>query len=203
MIANVITLIRMPLLAIVAVLLYQPSGVWHLVAAGAIVVLILLDSVDGIVARSLGQTSVLGSVLDIAADRAVEQVMWIVYAHLGLLPVWVPLVVVVRGIFVDAIRAVAPARGLTPFELLHSRLGRFLVKSPWLRSPYGAVKALAFCLLAVQSGLEMMGAPNAHIVAIAAQIATWAAVALCLLRGLPVLVEGPRTLRELPERPTD
>jgi len=48
----------------------------------------------------------------------------------------------------------------------------------------------------------MMGAPNAHIVAIAAQIATWAAVALCLLRGLPVLVEGPRTLRELPERPT-
>lgn len=200
MVANVITLVRMPLLAIVVALLYQSSGVWHLVAAGLIVVLILLDSVDGIVARALGETSVLGSVLDIAADRAVEQVMWIVYAHLGLLPVWVPLVVVVRGVFVDAVRAVAPAQGLAPFDLLRSRLGRFLVKSPWLRSPYGVIKALAFCLLAVQSALEAMGASGVQVVTMAAQIATWIAVALCLLRGLPVLVEGPRAFRDSPDQ---
>ncbi len=196
--ANVITLLRLPLLALIVALLYQPSAGLRFVAGGLIVLLILMDTLDGVVARALHQESLIGSVLDIAADRAVELVLWVVFADLNRIPVLVPLVVVTRGVFVDALRSVAPARGMTPFGLMRSRLGRFLVKSPWLRTPYGVTKAAAFCLLALYHGLALSATPGsgAAVVGLAAQVATWSAFALCLVRGLPVLIEGTRTLIE-------
>jgi CDP-diacylglycerol---glycerol-3-phosphate 3-phosphatidyltransferase len=200
--ANVITLLRMPLLALVVWLLYQPTAGHRFVAAGLIVVLILLDTLDGVVARALHQESLIGSILDIAADRTVELVLWVVFADLDLIPIVVPLVVLARGVFVDAVRSVAPAQGLTPFGLMRSRFGRFLVKSPWLRTPYGLVKAVAFCLLALRHGLAVStgavattGMPQA--VGLAALVATWTALALCIVRGLPVLIEGTRVLRQM------
>lgn len=196
MAANTITLLRMPLLAFIVGLLYLPSATPRFVAAGLILLLILMDMLDGLVARAMHQASVLGSVLDIAADRTVELVLWVVFAHLNLISVVVPLIVLARGVFVDAIRAVAPSRGLAPFDLLRSQLGRFLVKSPWLRTPYGVVKAVAFFLLAVQHGYAATDAVSPGLV-VAALAATWLAVAFSLLRGLPVLIEGPGVLANL------
>jgi CDP-diacylglycerol---glycerol-3-phosphate 3-phosphatidyltransferase len=192
--ANLITLSRIPLLIVVVLFLYQPSPALRFTAAGLIVVMFLTDMVDGFIARRRNETSVLGSVLDIAADRAVELVLWIVFVALGRIPVAVPLIVVLRDVFVDALRSVAPARGLAPFELMRSRLGRFLVQSPWLRTPYAVAKAAAFCLLAVQYGLVALGSPAAGGVNVVAQTFTWLAVVFCVLRGLPVLIEGPAAL---------
>lgn len=199
--ANMITLFRIPLLALIVGLLYQPAAGVRFLAAGLIVVLILLDTVDGVVARALHQESLIGSVLDIAADRVVELVLWMVFADLNLISIVVPLVVLTRGVFVDALRSIAPARGLTPFGLMRSRLGKFLVKSPWLRTPYGVAKATAFCLLALKHGLAASAGPVAvssvaQAVGLAAQVATWSALVLCIVRGLPVLIEGTRTLRQ-------
>jgi len=117
MLANWITLSRIPLLGIVIALLYGASATAQLIAAPLILVLILMDTLDGVLARARGETSLLGSVLDIAADRAVEYALWMVFAHLRLIPVAIPLIVVIRGTFVDSVRSVAPARGLKPFEL--------------------------------------------------------------------------------------
>jgi CDP-diacylglycerol---glycerol-3-phosphate 3-phosphatidyltransferase len=192
--ANMITLSRIPLLILVVSFLYQPSPTLRFMAVGLIVLIYLTDMVDGLVARRRHESSLLGSVLDIAADRAVEVVLWIVFASLNRIPVAVPLIVVLRDVFVDALRSVAPARGLTPFELMRSDLGRFLVQSPWLRTPYALAKAAAFCLLSVQYGLSALGSPAAAALNSVAQSFTWIAVILCVLRGLPVLVEGPRAL---------
>jgi CDP-diacylglycerol--glycerol-3-phosphate 3-phosphatidyltransferase len=200
--ANVITLLRIPLLAVVVGLLYRPAAGVRFLSAGLIVVLILLDTVDGVVARALKQESLVGSVLDIAADRTVELVMWVAFADLDLIPVVVALVVIARGVFVDAVRSVAPARGLTPFGLMHSRIGRFLVKSPWLRTPYGVAKASVFCLLAVQHGFNAEPGTGGAGIATAAQVAVWVAVTLCLARGVPVLIEGPRALARAAGNPT-
>jgi phosphatidylglycerophosphate synthase len=196
MIANVITILRMPLLALIIILLYQPSATLRIVAAPLIVLLILMDTLDGIVARRRGEASLLGSVLDIAADRTVEFLLWVVFANLDLIPIVIPLVVLARGVFVDAIRAVAPSKGLTPFEMMRSSLGRFLVKSPWLRTPFGLAKAVAFFFLALAHGLRTAGSPAAGTVNLVAQVAAWVAFALCLLRGVPVLLEAPRALYE-------
>ncbi|HOV49647.1 MAG TPA: CDP-alcohol phosphatidyltransferase family protein [Anaerolineae bacterium] len=194
MLANWITIARIPLLGIIIALLYSASATAQLIAAPLILVLILMDTLDGALARARGETSLLGSVLDIAADRAVEYALWVVFAHLRLISVAIPLIVVIRGTFVDSVRSVAPARGLKPFELMRSKVGRFLVGSPWLRAPFGVVKAVAFILLALAHGLDTLGHGAAGGVALAAQSASWIAVAFCLARGLPVLIEAPRVL---------
>lgn len=200
--ANAITLIRMPLLIAIVVLLHHPNPSIRLILAPVIAVLIGMDSLDGFIARKRGQTSVLGSVLDIAADRTVEFVLWVVFADLNLISLAVPIIVIMRGIFVDAIRSVAPAQGLAPFELMRSDLGRFLVKSPWLRTPYAVVKAMAFILLTMQSAASVVPPvlnPGGNGLYLAAQIATWLSVLFCLVRGIPVLIEGSTVLAEQDE----
>ena len=198
MLPNLITLLRIPLLAIIIRMLYSSAAGMRFVAAGLIVVLIFMDTLDGMVARATKQTSLLGSILDIAADRAVELVLWVVAADLDLIPVIVPLIVITRGVFVDALRAVAPAYGMAPFDLVRSRLGKLLVGSPWLRAPYGLVKAIAFFLLALGYAFAAQSTATArqaaNSIAAIAQIATWLAVALCLVRGIPVFIEAPRQL---------
>jgi phosphatidylglycerophosphate synthase len=80
--ANIITVARFPLLVLIVILLTIPSAGARTVAVPLVLVLILLDTVDGIVARARKEESLLGSVLDIMADRSVEMVLWVVYAHL-------------------------------------------------------------------------------------------------------------------------
>lgn len=192
--ANLITLSRIPLMIIVVLLLYMPSSLSRFVAAGFIVLMYLTDMVDGLVARRRHESSLLGSVLDIAADRAVELVLWIAFAALGRVLVAVPLIVATRDVFVDALRSVAPSKGLAPFELMQSRLGRFLVQSPFLRTPYALAKAIAFLLLSVQYGFAHLDLSVAVPLNVVAQVFVWLAVALCVVRGLPVLIEGPAVL---------
>jgi CDP-diacylglycerol--glycerol-3-phosphate 3-phosphatidyltransferase len=200
MLANIVTLSRIPLLVLIIVLLYQPAATPRFIAAPLIILLIVLDSLDGVIARRRGETSVLGSVLDIAADRAVEYVMWVVFAHLRLISVIFPLIVLMRGTFVDAVRAVAPSKGLSPFEMMRSPVGRFLVKSPWLRTPFAIAKAVAFFFLALTHGLAAAGSSALATVNVVAQVCAWVALLLCLLRGIPVLIEAPRALREEPHQ---
>ncbi len=193
---NQITLARLPLLAVIIVLLYTSSGVAQLIAAPLILALILMDSLDGYLARKYHKTSLLGSVLDIGVDRAVEYVMWVVFAHLRLISVLIPLLVIVRGSLVDTVRAVAPSRGETPFGMMRTRLGRFLVGSPWMRSSYGIMKAIAFVVLALTYGLKTIGSPLYTGFCAFAQVVSWLALLLCLVRGAPVLIEAPRLLRD-------
>ena len=200
--ANAVTLVRIPMLVVMVALLYSPNPWMRIAIAPAIAVLISMDSLDGFVARRRGQDSVLGSVLDIAADRTVEFVLWVTFADLDLIPVAVPVIVIIRGVFVDAIRSVAPAHGLAPFELMRSDLGRFLVKSPWLRTPYAFIKAIAFILLAMQSAVSVVPPflnPGGRGLNVAAQVATWLSVLFCVVRGVPVLIEGSAVLAEQDE----
>ncbi len=200
MLANIVTLSRIPVLILIILLLYQPTATPRFIAAPLIIFLIVMDSFDGVIARKRGETSVLGSVLDIAADRAVEYVMWVVFAHLRLISVIFPLIVLMRGTFVDAVRAVAPSKGLSPFEMMRSPVGRFLVKSPWLRTPFAVAKAVAFFFLALAHGLAAAGSPALTTINVVAQVCAWLALLLCLLRGIPVLIEAPRALSEAPRQ---
>lgn len=66
---NTITLSRFPLLLICTLILYLGTPPVQLAGATLLFLGLMLDSVDGVVARRTGRTSLLGSVLDIAADR--------------------------------------------------------------------------------------------------------------------------------------
>lgn len=196
MLANWLTISRIPLLGIALYLLAWPPITGRMIAVPLIVVVILLDTIDGIVARARGETSLLGSVLDIATDRAVEYALWVMFAWLDLISPVIPLVVLVRGSLVDAVRSVAPSRGKTPFGLMQTPLGRFLVGSPWMRTSYSIAKFSAFVLLALGHAFRSAGYVTWTPILAAARVISWIALVLCLVRGIPVLLEAPTLLQE-------
>lgn len=200
MLANWITLARFPLLPVCLAALYLGSSGLRVAGAGLLFVGLMLDTVDGVVARRRSETSLMGSVLDIAADRTYELTLWVAFAHLGLLPPAIPLLVLARTTLTDALRGVGIAAGTEPFAQQRSRIGRLLVASPVMRTGYAAAKVLTFCGLALGHALLDFPAgsplqPAAPGLLAAAKVVAWLAVLLCLVRGMPVLVEGLGRLR--------
>jgi len=200
--ANAITLSRLPWLVGVVLLLYLGSPSVQAAAAAAVVALIVLDSVDGIVARRRHEEGMLGSKLDIAVDRIVELVLWVVYADLGLISIAIPIIVIMRGTLVDTVRSFSLVWGKTSFGMMQTNWGRWLVASPVMRSGYGIAKAVAFCLLALALGLQGLWAGTskaalANGVWVTAVVVSWIATAICLVRGIPVLWEARTLLKDL------
>lgn len=191
--ANLITLTRFLLLFLLVTMAYQASPSWQLLDAPLLLVIIALDGLDGYVARKLGETSVFGSIFDIAVDRVVEITLWVVLGHLGLVPIWVVMVFIVRGTIVDSIRYVAISEGQTAFGMMRSPLGRFLVAGRFMRALYGTVKALTFGWILLIQPLPALvpghWAEWSGTWAVVTLTLVLASVGLCLLRGLPVVVE--------------
>lgn len=186
----------------IVVLLYVGTPQVQIITAGLVLLLIFMDTLDGLVARHRKEAGMLGSKLDIAVDRIVEMVLWIVYAHLDLISVAIPIIVVIRGGLVDTVRSFSLVWGKTPFGIMRTKWGRRLVASGFMRSLYGLTKALAFCLLALTLGLRGLGGETARSswaegVSIVAVVASWVATTLCIVRGLPVLWEARSLLRDL------
>lgn len=192
--ANLITLSRLILLLLAIVIAYVAPPVIQLVNVPLLILVFATDGIDGYVARRRNETSVFGAMFDIAADRVVEYSLWIVYAHLGLVPVWVPLLFVVRGSIVDAIRAEqVSSRRESPFGMIRTALGRFLVAGKFMRGLYAVWKAAAFVWLALVLPLPALApelwAEHGGWMSRASDLLIWGAAAMCLLRGLPVVIE--------------
>src|SRR5262249_53158962 len=120
--------------------------------------------------------------------------LWVVFAHLALAPVWVPLVFVVRGSIVDAIRAQqATAVRASPFDAMRSPVARFLVAGRFMRAFYAVMKAVAFCWLLLMQPLPdlvpAIWAQWSWLLNSVTALLIWFTVALCLARGVPVVVE--------------
>ena len=191
--ANLITLARFLLLFLLIAMAYRAAPEWQLVNMPLLVFIIILDGVDGYVARKRRETSVFGSIFDIAVDRVVEYVLWIVLGHLELVPMWVAIVFIIRGTVVDSIRYAAISEGETAFGMMRSSLGRFLVASRFMRGLYGALKAVTFgWVLLIQPWPALDPAAWSEW-SRASEIITmslvYASVALCIARGIPVIVE--------------
>lgn len=191
--ANLITTLRLGLVFVLIAFAYWLPPAWQLINAPLVILIFSLDGVDGYVARRRNEETLFGSVFDVAADRIVENVLWIALADLNLVPVWVAIVFITRGFLVDAIRSQGVTRGRTPFGIMQSALGRWLVSGRFMRFIYAFVKLLAFAwLFLVQPGSALL--PNFWAEwSPLLQAVTWmlvgAAVLLCLLRGLPVVIE--------------
>lgn len=191
--ANLITAGRLVLLFVVVALAYRAPASWRLAAAPLLILTFALDGVDGWVARRRGEVSLFGAAFDIAADRIVENVLWVALADLDLVPVWVAFVFLTRSFLVDSMRAHAAARGETAFGMMRTRLGRFLVAGRLMRAVYATTKAAVFCWILLlepaselSPGLWARWGPSLQDVT---AFLTGAALVLCLARGLPVLAE--------------
>jgi len=191
--ANLITLGRFCLLFLLVASAYSAPPALQLANAPLLLLIIALDGVDGYVARRRNETSVFGSIFDIAIDRVVENVLWVVLADLGLVPIWVAIVFITRASIVDSIRYAAISRGETPFGSIHSQLGRVLVSGRFMRGLYGALKAVTFgWIFFLQPMPTLFPETWAHFSGPASWLAgllVYASVVVCLLRALPVVLE--------------
>lgn len=191
--ANLITLSRFLLLFVLVALALKAPPAWQLINAPLLVLIIALDGIDGYVARRRGETSTFGSVFDIMVDRVVENVICLVLAYLDLLPLWVAILFLTRGIVVDSIRYRAVAEGESVFGMMRSRWGRLLVAGRFARGLYGALKLATFgWLFLVQPWPALypeLWSTWKITIAAAGDVLVFATVVMCVARAVPVVIE--------------
>ena len=205
--ANLLTILRMILAVIAIEFLFTGRPDLAISAVFITLFVIVLDGLDGIVARALNEQSKFGSVFDILGDRVVENLYWIAFAVLGWVGVWVPMVVVARGILTDGLRSIALSQGYTAFgsdTMMKNKFCHFLTASRFSRAVYGVAKTLVFLMLIIAyiPNLEyydamkvdsfLLFADYQPSLVLIANILVYITVGMCIIRGLPVLFESRR-----------
>ena len=209
--ANLLTIFRMILAVIAIEFLFTGSPGLSIAAAFLTLFVIILDGLDGYVARMNNESSKFGSVFDILGDRVVENLYWIAFACIGTVGVWVPMVVVTRGILTDGFRSIALSHGYTAFgssTMMKNKFAHFLTASRFSRAVYGIAKTLVFLMLIVAyipnfeyyDGLSVKvfniyGTIQPYLVT-TADVLVYITVAMCIIRGIPVLIESKRFLSD-------
>lgn len=203
--ANLLTILRM-ILAVLAIELIFSGRPDFIISSVILTLLVIaLDGLDGIVARHYNEQSKFGSVFDILGDRVVENLYWIAFAVIGWVGVWVPMVVVTRGILTDGLRSIALSQGYTAFgesTMMKNKFFHFLTASRFSRAVYGVAKTLVFVFVIIAyfpnlefydgMSIEMFGRfamYQEHLVTFA-NILVYITVGMCVIRGIPVLIES-------------
>jgi CDP-diacylglycerol---glycerol-3-phosphate 3-phosphatidyltransferase len=197
---NKVTVLRV-VVGFAAVSLFG-RGAWaNLFAVCLTVAAIALDALDGHIARRKNLATALGAQLDILGDRMIENVYFTYFAVVGMVSLWLPILFFARGAATDFLRGLAMKSGRSGWganAMLETWWGRALVASRWSRGLYAAMKCLCFCYLGLELALTRgpvalisgLGGDVSAMIRTGALVLTWMTAAFCLVRGLPVLLEG-------------
>ncbi len=116
-IANALTVLRLALVPVFALLLLEDHGVDTSMRVGAWAVFALAsytDRVDGQLARSRGLVTAFGKLADPIADKALTGAALVGLSSLGELPWWVTVAVLVREVGVTLLRFFVIRHGVIP-----------------------------------------------------------------------------------------
>jgi CDP-diacylglycerol--glycerol-3-phosphate 3-phosphatidyltransferase len=206
--ANLITVSRLIVLFIVIWMIYV-GNVYVIEACMVLVIAVFAsDGLDGWVARKRDSTSPFGAVFDIAGDRVVENALWIVFADLDLIPVWIPLMVVTRGFLVDGLRSLSLMQGMTVFgdnNMMQSPFTVWLTAGRVMRAVFGWAKSAGFVFLTGLVAWETLDTSGTVIGSMYSADAfrwfgwslVWLAVALTVIRALPVFVDSVEFIQKM------
>jgi phosphatidylglycerophosphate synthase len=158
--ANGIVVVRVLLVFLVMALLGAYDPVSRIAGLVLLVVVALLDWVDGYVAHTLKISSKVGGLLDTMGDRITENLLFIFFAYKGLIPLYVPLFYVPRSFVADFIRTLSFSSGLSTFEVNTSAWGKMFVASPFSRVLYLVMK---ICIFFVGGFLLVLQSMNADM----------------------------------------
>ena len=198
--ANLITVARLILLFAVIWLIYVGSVQVVTACMVLLIVVFASDGLDGWVARKRGSASTFGAVFDILGDRIVENALWVIFADLDLIPIWIPLLVLTRGFVVDGLRSISLAEGKTPFgknNMMKSPITEWLTAGRFMRGFFGYAKAAGFVFLTGLAGAERLDTSDTTLGWLYDQDwytwigwgFVWAAVALTVIRAIPVIID--------------
>jgi len=209
--ANLITIGRLVLLFVVIWMIYVGSVQVITLCMFLVIVVFASDGLDGWVARKRKSTSTFGAVFDIAGDRIVENSLWVIFADLKLIPIWVPLLVMARGFIVDGLRSLSYGEGMSAFgekNMMRSALTEWLTAGRFMRALFGYAKAAGFVFLTGLVAERTLDTSDTALGAVYGQdwyiwlgwTLVWGAVALTIVRGLPVVWDAMAFMRELDAR---
>ncbi|HEY0713718.1 MAG TPA: CDP-diacylglycerol--glycerol-3-phosphate 3-phosphatidyltransferase [Polyangia bacterium] len=103
---------RVALIPLILFFIDNFSPLRTFIAAVLYLVSAATDALDGYLARSRGQVSVLGKFLDPLADKLIVTAVLVVMVSLGRVPAWIVVVMIARDLAVNGLRSVASAEGL-------------------------------------------------------------------------------------------
>ncbi|MFA6908908.1 MAG: CDP-alcohol phosphatidyltransferase family protein [Patescibacteria group bacterium] len=183
--ANAISVLRACFAFWIAYLLLEVRTSPALViAAAAVLVAILLDAFDGVIARQYGCMSKIGELSDIYADHILANVLWVTLAYLGSVSIWVPLVTTTRDLTVDCMRQVHQcATNQNGFEQVRQTRLHWVVDSRFMRAFYGALKMFSWmaCIVSLYY-------PVGYVL----QILVLFTVGICFVRAIPAVAASWR-----------
>ncbi len=178
--ANIVTTFRIGLLFLVVTIMNFETPMANFVAASLCGLVFVLDRVDGFLAKKLNCQTDFGGILDVAGDRIVENVLWIIFTVKGIFPIWMSAAVISRGFIVDGFRSYALTKGYTTFSMMQAGISWMLVASPASRLIYALLKMGLFIGAFIYLGFES----SADIVWLyALQITGGIVVLSCIARG--------------------
>ena len=109
---NALSLVRIVLAPFLMALLIANTGPYTVAAAGLFLAAALTDYLDGRIARTTGQVSTVGQLLDPVADKLLIAAALIALVQVGRAPAWMVVLMVGREIAVTGLRAIAAAQGV-------------------------------------------------------------------------------------------
>ncbi|HTB92079.1 MAG TPA: CDP-alcohol phosphatidyltransferase family protein [Candidatus Sulfotelmatobacter sp.] len=181
-------------------------GAWmNLLGVALTVAAIALDALDGHIARRKKMATPVGAQLDILGDRVIENMFFTYFAVVGMVSLWLPMLFFARGAATDFLRGLAMKAGYSGWgtnAMAQSGWAKALVASRWSRGLYAAMKCACFCYLGLELALTrgpvaLLGPVSLDMhtaIRAGAQTLAWMTGAFCVIRGLPVLMEGWRFL---------
>jgi CDP-diacylglycerol--glycerol-3-phosphate 3-phosphatidyltransferase len=143
--ADAVTLFRVFLVFVIAYLISVKSNAALVVFL--IIFMFALDGIDGYLAKresKRAKPTSYGAYIDIAGDRVIEYVFWILFSYLSIIPLFVVFLIVLRNSFADAMMA---SKKRT-FSKMRTKFGR-IASSHFSRGAYAVLKAADFIYLSL------------------------------------------------------
>lgn len=119
---NILTMMRIAIIPLLAVLLMSPSRTAGFWAAALFAVASITDWLDGYLARRMGIVTIFGKFLDPIADKLIVMAALIMILPFSRVPAWMVLVILGREIIITGLRGIASSEGIV---IQASDLGKY------------------------------------------------------------------------------
>lgn len=166
-----LTILRMILSVVFLCLILVPETWARIAALVTFIIAALTDKIDGIWARNSKQVTDLGAFLDPLADKMLVNLAFLVLVYLGVVPLWVFAIIIVRDLTVDGMRMMAARDGITIAASFYGKLKT-------------TVQMIA--LIIIQLNLIV----NLDFFAVLGNIALYLALGLTVFSGADYLIKG-------------
>lgn len=170
-----LTIIRIILSIVFLIFLLLPYQ-WSLIVALVIFIIAsITDTIDGKWARKSKLVTDLGAFLDPLADKMLINIAFLALVYLGVVPIWVFAIILVRDFAVDGMRMMAAREGITISA-----------------SFYGKLKTTVQMVVLIILLLNLI--VNLEVFTILGNIALYLALFLTILSGADYLFKGYKKL---------